>query len=592
MIKMDNQQIKIPLYLGGEKVGHLNIISVYPSNCVGYSFENSLGIFSNVEKSERPDDTIPIQCCNLGNCHSIMLLEETQYQITFNPLKSFDNIELIPTIQENNSAVYLPYDLVGGHLNFGSYAGKSFFDVEIDGERSKPVPFEVRSKKINYQEHYTHMIVDLAKAVSGILFHQNAPLFQRFDFWDELRNTYYEDYMFLEYLFLDENLPYAYEYVRKNVYVNLEEHVETVPTSFASNLGHSGMVNIICSPEYLHEAKNPPVNWPSSMKNFIPESINQSFYEDSVDTPENRLLKYFLESIDTMIDSLIENLDDGSYIKERMLLFDEKIEEYLSDNWLEDVGKLQIVPMNSQVLQKKEGYRNIFRYYLNFEFGFRPQWEEIEDLIKGYDRKLHELYEFWCYFQLLKIMEKLSSQKLNYDDVFELKSNQWEVTPKVGLKSIQTFKLNIEGEEITVNLFYNNTFNKNNKYKSYSLELRPDYTIEIVFNAKKYFIHFDAKYKSKGIPTDEEAYKTHIYKKEDVYKMHTYKDAILNSLGAYVLYPGDYPTIFREENEIIPSVGAFPLTPGNNREQEEELMKIIYELLNATIKRLQQLEND
>ena len=65
-------------------------------------------------------------------------------------------------------------------------------------------------------------------------------LFQRFDFGEELRNTHYEDYMFLEYLFSDENLPYAYEYIRKNVYVNLTGKVETVPTSLASNLGHSG----------------------------------------------------------------------------------------------------------------------------------------------------------------------------------------------------------------------------------------------------------------------------------------------------------------------------------------------------------------
>ena len=175
--------------------------------------------------------------------------------------------------------------------------------------------------------------------------------------------------MFLEYLFSDENLPYAYEYIRKNVFVNLTEEVETVPTSLASNLGHSGMVNIICSPEHLHRTKNPPINWPYSMKNFVPESINQSYYEDSVDTPENRLLKYFLESINTLIESLKKNFDK-EYIKERLLLFDEKINEYLSDKWLEDVGKLESVPMNSQVLQKKEGYRNIFKYYLNFEFHF------------------------------------------------------------------------------------------------------------------------------------------------------------------------------------------------------------------------------
>ena len=52
--------------------------------------------------------------------------------------------------------------------------------------------------------------------------------------------------------------------------------------------------------------------------------------------------------------------------------------------------------------------------------------------------------------------------------------------------------------------------------------------------------------------------------------MHTYKDAILETKGAYVLYPGNKCEIFRvDENETIPSVGAFPLTPGEKGLEED-----------------------
>ena len=34
---------------------------------------------------------------------------------------------------------------------------------------------------------------------------------------------------------------------------------------------------------------------------------------------------------------------------------------------------------------------------------------------------------------------------------------------------------------------------------------------------------------------------------EDIYKMHTYKDAIENTIGAYVLYPGRELKIFPED---------------------------------------------
>ena len=202
--------------------------------------------------------------------------------------------------------------------------------------------------------------------------------------------------------------------------------------------------------------------------------------------------------------------------------------------------------MNSQVLQKKEGYRDIFKYYLNFEFSFRPQWEEIEDCINGYERKLSEMYEYWCYFKLLKVMENLSGQKIRYDDVFTVNYKGWSVDLKRGSNSIQKFKLNIEDQEVYVELLYNKRFSKRDTYyKSYSLNLIPDYTLAVDVNGEKKFIHFDAKYKSRGIPSDENINKKdHIYKFEDVYKMHTYKDAILNTLGAYVLYPGDEEKIF------------------------------------------------
>ena len=58
--------------------------------------------------------------------------------------------------------------------------------------------------------------------------------------------------VFLEYLFLDENLSYAYEYIRKNVFVNLKENLESVPTSFAANIGYSGIVNMVCNPNKIY----------------------------------------------------------------------------------------------------------------------------------------------------------------------------------------------------------------------------------------------------------------------------------------------------------------------------------------------------
>lgn len=79
--------------------------------------------------------------------------------------------------------------------------------------------------------------------------------------------------------------------------------------------------------------------------------------------------------------------------------------------------------------------------------------------------------------------------------------------------------------------------------------------LEIHANDKTHYIQFDAKYK---MYVDSETFKN-----EDIVKMHAYKDAISNTIGAYVLYPGNNNEIYYE-NEFE-SVGAFGLIPGEER---------------------------
>ena len=51
---------------------------------------------------------------------------------------------------------------------------------------------------------------------------------------------------------------------------------------------------------------------------------------------------------------------------------------------------MDYVPLNSQLLQKKEGYRDILEYYLMFEFGFMMNWSEVTTEFKGNEKKLFE----------------------------------------------------------------------------------------------------------------------------------------------------------------------------------------------------------
>ena len=217
-------------------------------------------------------------------------------------------------------------------------------------------------------------------------------------------------------------------------------------------------------------------------------------------------------------------------------------------------------------------------------------------------KKLSELYEYLCYFQLVKVLNELSIVKIDFEDVFIINKDNWSIGIKKGIQSAKYFKLNLYGYDIEMELFYNLRFSDNSKYRSYSLPFKPDYTLLVKINESINYVHFDAKYRSEleiikdfdkiGVEDNLDAEinkrdyieeKSKLFKDGDIYKMHTYKDSILDTEGAYVLYPGDVTKRFYESNTVIPSVGAFCLTPGNDDNEEDELEIFIKQVVKALL---------
>ena len=188
--------------------------------------------------------------------------------------------------------------------------------------------------------------------------------------------------------------------------------------------------------------------------------------------------------------------------------------------------------------------------------------------------------------------------EISFEDLFDVDDKKLNISLKEGV--IKSFDLNlsdlidveslsldnnidsveldgfIDDLEISIDLMYNKTFKKDSDYYSYSVKLRPDYTLKINFSEKTFLIHFDAKYKL-DIKSED-------YKNQDVVKMHSYKDAIEGTIAAYVLYPGREKEIFYEREGALESVGAFPLNPRDDRKNKKDLLEFlsnfILELIN------------
>ena len=589
--------------IGTLTVSSLDYTGDYKSNI---NISNDLTL-ENVPIVDEPDNITPIQYCpDIGtNFAKLMFLEETEYQILFESKGIKANYDVLYSLIKINPNYFKQFrfnleDKIIGTLNFRSYVGKSFLDVKKDGINSNKIPIEVRSKKIDYFNQYSAMIADLSQHSLSLIFEVNSPLYQEFELDYRKKETYYEDFMFLEYLFREDNLPSIFEYLSKNLHSQLENHAEVVPISFASNIGQNTLKNIISKPNNLFELES-NLKIADKLKGYLPYEIEEIKQEDIIDIPENRFFKYFLELIHELIEKLRESPKKG-YTNDKLLYFRDEIEYYLSNKFFNHISAMEYVPFNSQILQKKEGYREIFQYFLMLEFSFRLSWDEVNNQFKGFEKKLSELYEYWCYFKILKVLNDLSINKINFENVFKINKDNWSVSIKKGKSSAKKFKLRLYEQDIKIELFYNLRFSEGSQFRSYSLAFKPDYTLLVKVNDKINYIHFDAKYRSEleiieaydkiepDVDLDEEIEnrdlteeKDRIFKDGDIYKMHTYKDSILKTEGAYVLYPGNITKQYFESNTIIPSVGAFSLTPGHDDIGEDNLEVFIKEVLKVLL---------
>lgn len=274
---------------------------------------------------------------------------------------------------------------------------------------------------------------------------------------------------------------------------------------------------------------------------------------NTFDTNENRFVKFFLEHLIKSVAALQEGLSERNQgylnpdIESKVSLLDQKLSCFLSAPLWKDVGQMTQVPTNSQVLQKKDGYRQLFRLHclLHLLTGCDFDSQDFEDILET--KKVSTLYEYWCFFVIKGILDR-RSRPISTTRIVE--------SDPVESKMIMGFRIDYANG---VALWYNRSYRCPSE--SYSHDLRPD--IAIVFNSRE--IIFDAKFKGK---VEEDAGGVGSFDWDEIDKMHTYRDALANVDGAFILYPGGetVPELFEVHGATAryEGVGAFPLKPGQD----------------------------
>lgn len=501
-----------------------------------------------------------------------------------------------------------------GRISPNIYVGTLEIGI-IDSENNRgTVNLEVLSVKTDYRYEYKFMLEEITEKCTELLFLHSSPVSQKFDvdFKADAR-ILYQRFAFIKSVLDSEEFYDAVHKILSSPVTKWKENEISKDIRGVRRINNSLLRQIAGSSNRIKLTDNHPLK---NICKSLPSKIRTFYKSETADTPENRFIKHALNSFLTLTGEFRINLTDNSRSKKEAVLLEDKLEQILSHSVFKEISSLSALPLNSPVLQRKEGYREILRVFLMFDLAAKLTWKGGEDVYSGNKRDVAILYEYWLFFKLLEIVTKVF--KIDPKEISELisgkagdlefKLRQGEYFPVKGIFDSGSRKLNIE-------FAYNKTFSGEKEYPlsgSWTKSMRPDYTLCIwPFGIGKeqaekeeliVFIHFDAKYKvdklieiigeDQNLNEEKAEQRKGTYKRADLLKMHAYKDAIRRTAGAYVIYPGNKNEPYREKSfhELIPGLGAFAIRPSRINNGSEALENFLKEVVDHFLNRASQRE--
>jgi len=511
--------------------------------------------------SEAPEGQSPVQ-----------LLEDVEYRfeveldvagrLTLEPRDVFD--------------LDSPNDLMG-RVKPGRHTGTVFVSVvDESGHEVARSDFEVRARKLGYMDEYRWMLERIAEDAAESIMHRFSAGTHRFvPMTAGSPETIYQRFALIKAFLESDQFDEAVSLILRRPHVEYFVETEQVHPGRGLRPGKA-LIRSITGPGARVSTGTRQIAGLTT----LPATVDRVSHYESVDTVANRFVLHVLNSWRSTSASVrlaLSNQLTPSAIRgvREAVAVEERLTAIIASPLMQKVGLLESFPAGNQVLQRREGYRDVFRAFLQGEVAAALEWAGGEDVFTAGSRDVATLYEYWVYFELARIVGEVLGEPMNLSELFSVGEDRLSLELKRGRKSELRGRVQRRNREIRVSLFFNRQF----QGQSWTEPVRPDCSIEFLVvgqDTEPTRLHFDAKYRVKElseilrapgevpVESDGEDGPTAKAQSQDLLKMHAYRDAVRRSAGAYVLYPGSDDNPERKlpkYHEILPGIGAFVLRP-------------------------------
>ncbi|MCX6246054.1 MAG: DUF2357 domain-containing protein [Bacteroidetes bacterium] len=541
---------------------------------------------------------------------------ESSYQILEGCRYEFEVSGTRYTIKEDQEIVaYSKKEISRGFITPGIYVGTISLSI-IDrktGEEFGKFPIEVLSLKTSYRKDYRFMLEEITEKCTDLLMQHSSPALQHFTFdFDQDWKTLYQRFAFLKSIIDSDEFLEAITRIIESPVKSWKEEEEEADIRKVRKISNSSIRQIVSRSNRIPLPDN---HFLKPTLSSIPSKLTLFRKYETVDTPENRYIKHTLMVFSHFVSEIRHRLTENLRAYAEALSVEQMLGNILNHAFFKEISAPTTLPLNSPVLQRKEGYREVFRVWLNFDLAAKLCWKGGEDVYEAGKRDVAILYEYWLFFKLIDLLSAIFDiEPRSIADLIQTTSDGLGLKLKSGVNTVIEGVYDSEIRKLNVRFNYNKTFNdhKYPKGGSWSRQMRPDFTLSLwplgfsEDEAEKQelitHIHFDAKYKvdqieelvgkqTENLDEEKVEQKKGNYKRADLLKMHAYKDAIRRTSGAYILYPGTEEFIIKGFHEIIPGLGAFPIRPSKIDNGTTELKSFIEKVVNHFLDRASQRDN-
>jgi uncharacterized protein len=444
------------------------------------------------------------------------LTEETTYQIYLRQLGEdrvalrHDDPVLLKGLQREADGTW------HGTINFRSDIGFSTFTIEVGGDQVAEFVVEVFPTKLDYESDYRQILADVQDIATGLAL-------------EYLRSTYQlgravggapsdlEWFLLLRAVF--DDLREALTFIANRPRRGLDREQRLVRAERVRRIDNALRRGI-----RQRRGSGPSVLTSDGLE--VRRKLWSQTSRPTLDTPEHRWLASRVRSIRQRVGRLANALavPVGDELPERrQRAVDElrMIEDRASRlETLEPLEAAEGEPppgFTSQQLLSAPGYRDAYQACSLLSAGLRVDGGAFSLSTKG----LHELYEYWCYLTVIRLIAKYTGQPIDPADLFTLTTTGLRVRLRRGSES----QVRIEAPNHRVTIRFNPTFAD---ASSILVAQRPD--IVITYEQEGWpelHLILDAKYRIDSSREHVERYGSPGPPDDAINVLHRYRDAIL-----------------------------------------------------------------